>query len=158
MNNKKLKFIDLFSGMGGFRIAFEAAGCKCVFSSEIDKEAVKTYELNFNDTPAGDITKIDEKEVPDPEDPTKKIKVSPIQQKIEKTIAELRENAKLSQEEAINKAWKEYIIQLLDQNQQRNGDKDGTMFKKAFVPTTCAFTFDSAHKNDWKEGNKCYVK
>ncbi len=51
--------------MGGFRIAFESAGCKCVFSSEIDKNAVETYELNFGDTPAGDITKIDAKDIPD---------------------------------------------------------------------------------------------
>jgi DNA (cytosine-5)-methyltransferase 1 len=51
------KFIDLFAGIGGFRIAFEAAGGKCVYSSEWDKSAVKTYYANFGDIPAGDITK-----------------------------------------------------------------------------------------------------
>ena len=50
-----MKFIDLFSGIGGFRLALEKNGCECVFSSEIDKNAVKNYELNFNETPYGDI-------------------------------------------------------------------------------------------------------
>jgi len=60
-----LKFIDLFSGIGGFRLALEKNGCKCVFSSEIDKNAIKNYELNFNETPYGDIKKIDPKKIPD---------------------------------------------------------------------------------------------
>lgn len=63
-NSTKYKFIDLFSGMGGFRIAFEAQRCNCVFSSEIDKHAVKTYELNFKEKPKGDITKIESIEIP----------------------------------------------------------------------------------------------
>lgn len=50
-------FIDLFAGIGGFRIAFQNLGGKCVFSSEWDKAAKKTYELNFGETPFGDITK-----------------------------------------------------------------------------------------------------
>ena len=53
-------FIDLFSGIGGFRIAMQNLGGKCIFSSEIDKYAAKTYEINFGDTPHGDITKLDE--------------------------------------------------------------------------------------------------
>lgn len=60
-----LKFIDLFCGLGGFRIAFEASGCECVFSSDIDKAARETYELNFGEVPSGDITKIDAKDIPD---------------------------------------------------------------------------------------------
>ncbi len=60
-----IKFIDLFCGLGGFRIAFEKEGCKCVFSSDIDKYACETYNLNFNDYPKGDITKIDTKDIPD---------------------------------------------------------------------------------------------
>jgi DNA (cytosine-5)-methyltransferase 1 len=60
----KLKFIDLFAGIGGMRLAFEAAGGICVFSSEWDKYAQKTYEVNFGETPFGDITKISEKEIP----------------------------------------------------------------------------------------------
>lgn len=60
-----LKFIDLFCGLGGFRIAFEASGGKCVFSSDIDKAARETYKNNFGEEPSGDITKIDAKDIPD---------------------------------------------------------------------------------------------
>lgn len=60
-----MTFIDLFSGMGGFRIAFESAGNKCIFSSEIDKYARETYKNNFQDYPEGDITKILSKDIPD---------------------------------------------------------------------------------------------
>lgn len=59
------KFIDLFAGMGGFRIAFENQGCKCVFSSEIDNAARETYKLNFGEYPSGDITKIKSEDIPD---------------------------------------------------------------------------------------------
>ena len=52
----KFTFIDLFAGMGGFRIAMEAQGGKCVFSSEWNKYAQKTYEANFGEVPYGDIT------------------------------------------------------------------------------------------------------
>ncbi|MBX3290365.1 MAG: DNA cytosine methyltransferase [Acidobacteria bacterium] len=51
------KFIDLFAGIGGFRMAMQDLGGKCVFSSEWDKEAQKTYRANFGETPFGDITK-----------------------------------------------------------------------------------------------------
>ncbi len=61
---KEYTFIDLFAGIGGIRTAFERAGCKCVFSSEIDEYAVKTYKKNFGDTPHGDITKIPSSEIP----------------------------------------------------------------------------------------------
>ncbi|OFW62426.1 MAG: DNA (cytosine-5-)-methyltransferase [Actinobacteria bacterium RBG_19FT_COMBO_36_27] len=60
-----LKFIDLFAGIGGTRIAFEKAGCKCIFSSEWDKFAQITYERNFGEKPAGDIRKIQSSEIPD---------------------------------------------------------------------------------------------
>ena len=60
-----LKFIDLFCGLGGFRIAFEASGGKCVFSSDIDKAARETYKNNFGEEPSGDITKIEAKDIPD---------------------------------------------------------------------------------------------
>lgn len=59
------RFIDLFAGIGGFRTAFEAANGQCVFSSEWDKFAQKTYFANFGVIPHGDITKIDEKSIPD---------------------------------------------------------------------------------------------
>jgi len=59
------RFIDLFAGIGGFRIGLERLGGKCVFSSEIDKHAAATYERNFGEKPSGDITKIDAAEVPD---------------------------------------------------------------------------------------------
>jgi len=61
---QNLKFIDLFAGIGGFRIALEKHGAKCVFTSEWDKEAQKTYHENFGEIPQGDITKIDEKNIP----------------------------------------------------------------------------------------------
>ena len=60
-----MNFIDLFCGIGGFRIAFERAGGKCVFSSDIDKYACETYQSNFNDYPLSDITKIHENTIPD---------------------------------------------------------------------------------------------
>jgi len=61
---EKLTFIDLFAGIGGTRLAFTKAGCKCVFSSEWDKYAQKTYEVNFGEKPEGDITKISTRKIP----------------------------------------------------------------------------------------------
>lgn len=58
-------FIDLFAGIGGIRLGFEAAGGKCVFSSEYDEDACKTYEANFGEHPSGDITKIEAADIPD---------------------------------------------------------------------------------------------
>lgn len=59
-------FIDLFAGMGGFRLAMQAQGGKCVFSSEWNKYAQKTYFANFGDIPFGDITKeITKKYIPE---------------------------------------------------------------------------------------------
>ena len=55
--NIKFTFIDLFAGMGGFRLAMQAQGGKCVFSSEWNKYAQKTYFANFGEMPFGDITK-----------------------------------------------------------------------------------------------------
>lgn len=55
--NPKFTFIDLFAGMGGFRLAMQAHGGKCVFSSEWNKFAQKTYLANFGEMPFGDITK-----------------------------------------------------------------------------------------------------
>lgn len=54
--NPKFTFIDLFAGIGGFRIALQNLGGKCVFSSEWDEKAKKTYKANFGETPFGDIT------------------------------------------------------------------------------------------------------
>ena len=64
MKLKNMKFIDLFAGIGGFRYALESFGCKCVFSSEWDKYCQESYKINFNDDARGDITQIDEKEIP----------------------------------------------------------------------------------------------
>ena len=61
----KFTFIDLFAGIGGMRIAFQNLGGKCVFGSEIDEQAKKTYAINFGEVPDGDITKINENEIPD---------------------------------------------------------------------------------------------
>lgn len=66
-----IKFIDLFCGIGGFRYAsqqaFEKLGVmgQCMFSSDIDKYAAESYEANFEEKPVGDITKVDEKDIPD---------------------------------------------------------------------------------------------
>lgn len=59
-----IKFIDLFSGIGGFRIALENLDCKCVFSSEIDIYARETYKNNFGEYPSGDIFDIDAMDIP----------------------------------------------------------------------------------------------
>jgi DNA (cytosine-5)-methyltransferase 1 len=67
----KINYIDLFCGIGGFRIAaeqvFNESGIehKCVFSSDIDIHCRESYFKNFGDYPEGDITRIDEKDIPD---------------------------------------------------------------------------------------------
>jgi len=58
------RFIDLFCGIGGFRIAFEKAGCKCVFSSDYDKFSQQTYEANFGERPYGDIHTVAVADIP----------------------------------------------------------------------------------------------
>ena len=67
-NNKKklkgLKFVDLFSGIGGFHLSLKSFECDCVFSSEWDKHASEVYENNFKIKPFGDITKINESDIP----------------------------------------------------------------------------------------------
>jgi len=61
---KSFTFIDLFAGIGGMRIAFESVGGSCVFSSEWDKHAQKTYAANFGEIPHGDITQIEPEDIP----------------------------------------------------------------------------------------------
>jgi modification methylase hhaI len=61
---KNYKFIDLFAGLGGFRLALESLGAKCVYSNEWDPHAQKVYADNFGHIPEGDITKVDEKTIP----------------------------------------------------------------------------------------------
>lgn len=62
---KGVKFIDLFSGIGAFHLALSKHGAECVYASEWDKYAKKTYYENFNIEPEGDITKISEDSIPD---------------------------------------------------------------------------------------------
>jgi predicted RNA methylase len=59
------KFIDLFAGIGGFRLGLQNVGGECVFTSEWDVHAQKTYRAWFGEVPKGDITKIDPKDIPD---------------------------------------------------------------------------------------------
>lgn len=59
------RFIDLFAGIGGMRLAFENAGGTCVYSSEWNEFSQKTYEANFGEWPDGDITKVDAASIPD---------------------------------------------------------------------------------------------
>jgi DNA (cytosine-5)-methyltransferase 1 len=63
--NTKFDFIDLFAGIGGIRLAYQNLGGNCVFTSEWNKFAKKTYEANFGEVPFGDITQISEKNIPD---------------------------------------------------------------------------------------------
>lgn len=63
----KIRFIDLFAGIGGIRKGFEDETTRCVFSSEWDKYAAKTYEANYHEKPYGDITKIKASDIPDHE-------------------------------------------------------------------------------------------
>ena len=58
-------FIDLFAGIGGFRLAFQKSGGRCIFTSEWDEAAQKTYEANYGEIPHGDIRKIDKETLPD---------------------------------------------------------------------------------------------
>ena len=60
-----IKVIDLFAGIGGFHLAFKSFGANIVYASEWDIEAAKIYEENYGLKPVGDITKIDEKDIPD---------------------------------------------------------------------------------------------
>lgn len=73
-SKKKYKIIDLFAGIGGFHIAFHNVGAECVFASEWDDHARKTYTTNFEDLSpelfksgnfVGDITKVDKEKIPD---------------------------------------------------------------------------------------------
>ena len=64
MKKNKPLVIDLFAGIGGIRTGFESQGCKIVFSSEWDLAAQKIYELNYGTKPHGDITQVNEKEIP----------------------------------------------------------------------------------------------
>jgi DNA (cytosine-5)-methyltransferase 1 len=60
----KLRFIDLFCGIGGFHIAFEKAGCECVFASDWDKFSRQTYQANFGMEPKGDIHSVAVADIP----------------------------------------------------------------------------------------------
>lgn len=64
-DNPKFHFIDLFAGIGGIRLPFQQLGGKCVFSSEWDKFAQRTYAANYGEVPSGDITKISASDIPD---------------------------------------------------------------------------------------------
>lgn len=61
----KFTFIDLFAGIGGIRLGFQLNGGRCVFSSEWDQAAAKTYYCNFGERPVGDIQKVDPNDIPD---------------------------------------------------------------------------------------------
>lgn len=60
-----IKIIDLFAGIGGIRLGFEAHGCECIFSSEWDTDAQKMYKANYGEIPHGDITKIAPEDIPE---------------------------------------------------------------------------------------------
>lgn len=58
-------FIDLFAGLGGFRISLESLGAKCIYSNDWNISVQKVYAENFGETPEGDITQVDEHTIPD---------------------------------------------------------------------------------------------
>jgi DNA (cytosine-5)-methyltransferase 1 len=60
-----MKYIDLFCGIGGFRIGFDRNGFDCVFSSDFNPKVQETYEKNFGEKPFGDITQVNPKDIPD---------------------------------------------------------------------------------------------
>lgn len=64
---EQYRFIDLFAGIGGFRIGVQRAGFSCVFSSEWDRFSAQSYQANFGETPAGDITAITSEQIPEHE-------------------------------------------------------------------------------------------
>lgn len=64
-SHTKFTFIDLFAGIGGMRLAFEEAGGECVYSNEWNKFSQQTYMANFGDVPDGDITQVNEDDIPD---------------------------------------------------------------------------------------------
>ncbi len=70
-NGKAIRFVDLFCGIGGFRVAAEQISselgvpAKCVFSSDIDEDCQRAYEINFGEKPAGDITTVKAEDIPD---------------------------------------------------------------------------------------------
>ena len=62
--DSKFRYVELFAGIGGFRIALDRLGGHCVFSSEMDRFARANYEANYGDRPAGDITRVSEGDIP----------------------------------------------------------------------------------------------
>jgi DNA (cytosine-5)-methyltransferase 1 len=62
-----IRYVDLFCGIGGFRIAADSLGWQCVFSSDIDPDCQKAYAANFGDMPRGDIHQVKSEEIPDHE-------------------------------------------------------------------------------------------
>lgn len=65
VSDDTLRFIDLFAGIGGMRIAFERAGGKCIYSSEWNKYSQQTYFANFGEQPEGDITHVQAADIPE---------------------------------------------------------------------------------------------
>lgn len=65
LENSAFTFIDLFAGIGGMRLAYDAVGGHCVYSNEWNKYCQQTYFANFGDQPEGDITKVNAADIPD---------------------------------------------------------------------------------------------
>src|SRR3989344_4005867 len=64
-NQKKYRFIDLFAGIGGFRLALNSLGLECVFSNDYDKHACTTYSANFGEIQCKDVNEIKAHEIPE---------------------------------------------------------------------------------------------
>lgn len=62
--NDGFSYIELFAGVGGFRLALDRLGGRCVFASEVDRFCIKNYQINFGDRPAGDINRISSNSIP----------------------------------------------------------------------------------------------
>lgn len=103
-----LKFIDLFAGIGGFRLGFENAGCKCVFSSEIDEHACRMYELNFGNNPyCVPITSIMV------QDAYNKIKDKPVQRYYLLSTSEISDEERVAIEASICSIREEHGCQII---------------------------------------------
>lgn len=77
-NVSRPKFVDLFCGIGGMRLAFESAGAECVFSSDWDKYAQITCEANFGEKPHGDLRAVASDDLPPARHPSGRFPVSTI--------------------------------------------------------------------------------
>ena len=99
VSKPKFDFIDLFAGIGGMRLPFQELGGRCVFTSEWDKFAKKTYAANYGELPFGDITKISNEQIPDHDVLLAGFPARPLQAGLKKGFFDTRERCFLRSSE-----------------------------------------------------------